>query len=155
MEFKFTKVRENAIDPVINEDGSISVYNIDTETAFDAARKQVIVYRTGLTVNVPEGYVLLVTSPRSNVIRSVSLEKDLILDNTNQSALADQKELTFEYKITTDATPIMYSPGEEIARLFPIKKADFTITVDGFTPAEEVVEEVKEEQVEVTTEVQA
>lgn len=148
MEIKFTKVRENAIDPVLNSDGSVSIFAINAESAFDAARKPVIVYSTGLSVNIPEDYIALVTPPRSNVTRSVSLEKDMILTNDNPSAIKDNNELTIEYKITTDAAPITYSKDEEVARLYPIKKTKFTITIDEYVaPVNEPTEEgvVKEE----------
>jgi len=155
MEIKFTKVREDAIDPIINTDGSVSVFNVAAESAFDAARKPVLVYRTGLSVNIPEDYIMLVTPPRSNVTRSISLEKDMILTNDNPSAIEDNKELTIEYKVTTDAAPIMYSKNEEVARLYPIQKTTFTITIDEYVaPAvttddkvEEKIEELEAEEV--------
>lgn len=78
----------------------------------DASGKLVLVYHTDIAVEIPEGYVGLIFMKSSVAKRSVSL--------TNAVGVIDSDyrgEIISKFKITTDAIPSVYQPGEKFAQL--------------------------------------
>lgn len=151
MNIKFTKINDKAIDPKVNNDGSISIFAADLQQAVDGARKPVLVYHTGITVEMDNDYVLLMYPGKYNVAKSLSFESDHLIDNEYVNSLpadeegkVNKREIIVEYKVSTDAMPVTYTMNEEVARLFPIQKTMAAIAITTEPKMEEVVENVVE-----------
>lgn len=117
MELKFKKLREDAVLPSYahSTDAGLDLSNIGFSQEFDKSGKLVLVYHTGLAVEIPEGYVGLIFCRSSIAQRSVTL--------TNCVGVIDsgyRGEITAKFKIATDALPTIYKEGEKIAQLIVI-----------------------------------
>lgn len=78
----------------------------------DEAGKVLLVYHTDVAVQIPEGYVGLLT------MRSSGSKKSIVLANCVGIIDASFRgELIMKFKITTDALPIVYQIGERIGQL--------------------------------------
>lgn len=78
----------------------------------DASGKLTLVYHTDIAVEIPEGYVGLLCMRSSIANRSITL--------TNAIGIIDscfRGEIIGKFKITTDAIPSVYQPGEKFAQL--------------------------------------
>ena len=78
----------------------------------DASGKLILVYHTDIAVEIPEGYVGLLFMKSSVYNRSLTL--------TNAVGVIDscyRGEIISKFKITTDAIPSVYQPGEKFAQL--------------------------------------
>lgn len=78
----------------------------------DEANKVVLVYHTDVAVEIPDGYVGLLFQ------RSSVSKKSLML--TNAVGVIDsgyRGEIMLKYKVTTDALPRVYQPGERVGQL--------------------------------------
>lgn len=151
MNIRFKKISDKAKDPLINEDGSISIFATDLQQAVDQVRRAVLVYHTGLEITLESGYNAIVTPGKYNVTRSVSFESDMIYSGLEPNALngdegkGNAKEFVVEYKINTDVLPVAYQQGAEIARLYPIKKESVSLDIDEYVePASEEPKSEKE-----------
>ncbi len=129
MELKFKKLREDAVLPSYAHDGDagLDLSNIGFTQEFDRSGKMVLVYHTGLAVEIPEGHVGLI------FCRSSIAEKSLNM--TNCVGVIDHGytgEVTVKFKITTDALPTIYKEGEKIAQLIvlPYPKMEPTFVED-------------------------
>ena len=86
----------------------------------DASGKLVLVYHTGLAVEIPEGHMGLV------FMRSSVANKSLLL--TNAVGIVDcgyTGEITMKFKITTDSIPTVYQEGERIGQLVVVPYPQF------------------------------
>ena len=92
----------------------------------DASGKFILVYHTDIAVEIPEGYVGLLFMKSSVYNRSLTL--------TNAVGVIDsgyRGEIISKFKITTDAIPSVYQPGEKFAQLVIVPVAlDETEFVD-------------------------
>lgn len=78
----------------------------------DEARKLLLVYHTDLAVEIPIGYVGLI------FMRSSVSKTSLTLANAVAVIDAGYRgELILKYKVTTDALPRVYEPGEKVGQL--------------------------------------
>lgn len=149
MNFKFKQIDIEAIAPKLNEDGSISLYATKVQQAVDATRKPVLVFHTGYEIILDNDYNLIAVPGKHNVSKSLSFESDMIVSSDYMNPLPTQdelnnKEFVVEYKITTDVMPVTYNAGDEVVRLFPVKKLDVTFDVEKELEMEEIVPEVEE-----------
>lgn len=88
----------------------------------DKSGKLIIVYHTDISMEIPKGYVGLI------FMRSSVCEKSLTL--TNAVGVIDsgyRGEVIAKFKLTTDAIPTIYQPGDKIFQLVIIKLGDFSI----------------------------
>ena len=120
MTIKFKKILEDAVQPVRVVDNGAGYNLVATDIVTDLNKRgQVnIVYRTGLGIEIPEGYVGILTEPETitdTTLRMVSAPviKGVIDD-----------EVVVRYMTTTDVIPAAYSKGEVIAKLNIIKAED-------------------------------
>ena len=120
MTIKFKKILENAVQPVRVVDNGAGYNLVAADIATDLNKRgQVnIVYRTGLGIEIPEGYVGVLTEPENiheTTLRMVSspVLKGIIDD-----------EIVVRYMTTTDVIPAAYSKGDVIAKLNIIKTED-------------------------------
>ena len=117
MDVKFKKLHDDAKIPSYahDTDAGLDLTAVSFTQEFDKSNKLVLVYHTGLAVEIPEGYVGLI------FIRSSISDKSISL--TNAVAVIDsgyRGELLLKYKITTDSLPTIYQPGEKIGQLIII-----------------------------------
>ena len=98
----------------------------------DASGKLILVYHTDIAVEIPEGYVGLLCMRSSIANRSIVL--------TNAIGIIDCGfigEIIGKFKITTDAIPSVYQPGEKFAQLVIVPVAlDETEFVDELSNTE-------------------
>ena len=117
MDVKFKKLHEDAKIPSYahDTDAGLDLTAVSFTQEFDKSNKLVLVYHTGLAVEIPEGHVGLIFMRSSVSNKSISL--------TNAVAVIDsgyRGELLLKYKITTDSLPTIYQPGEKIGQLIII-----------------------------------
>ena len=117
MNVKFKKLHDDAKIPSYahDTDAGLDLTAVSFTQEFDKSNKLVLVYHTGLAVEIPEGYVGLIFMRSSVSNKSISL--------TNAVAVIDsgyRGELLLKYKITTDSLPTIYQPGEKIGQLIII-----------------------------------
>ena len=117
MNVKFKKLHDDAKIPSYahDTDAGLDLTAVSFTQEFDKSNKLVLVYHTGLAVEIPEGYVGLIFMRSSISNKSISL--------TNAVAVIDsgyRGELILKYKITTDSLPTIYQPGEKIGQLIII-----------------------------------
>ena len=117
MDVKFKKLHDDAKIPSYahDTDAGLDLTAVSFTQEFDKSNKLVLVYHTGLAVEIPEGYVGLIFMRPSVSNKSISL--------TNAVAVIDsgyRGELLLKYKITTDSLPTIYQPGEKIGQLIII-----------------------------------
>lgn len=78
----------------------------------DEARKLILVYHTDLAVEIPIGYVGLIFMRSSVSKTSLTLANAVgVIDSGYRG------ELILKYKVTTDALPRVYEPGEKVGQL--------------------------------------
>ena len=114
MELKFKKLQEDAVLPSYANpnDAGLDLTAVSFTQEFDKSGKLVLVYHTGLSVEIPEGHVGLI------FMRSSVSQKSMSMCNAVAVIDCDYKgEILVKFKITTDALPTIYQPGEKIAQL--------------------------------------
>ena len=114
MELKFKKLQEDAVLPSYANpnDAGLDLTAVSFTQEFDKSGKLVLVYHTGLSVEIPEGHVGLI------FMRSSVSQKSMSMCNAVGIVDCDYKgEILVKFKITTDALPTIYQPGEKIAQL--------------------------------------
>lgn len=123
MKVNFKKLHADAVTPSYAHDGDagMDLTAVSFTQEYDRSGKLVIVYHTGIAVEIPEGYVGLLFMRSSVSKYSVSM--------TNAVGVIDscyRGELMIKMKLTTDAIPTIYQPGEKIAQLVivPYLKAE-------------------------------
>lgn len=115
MEVKFKKLSDKATTPVYAYDGDagLDLTAVSVNSEINECGQFVIVYHTGLTLEIPKGYVGLIF-PRSSIAK-----KSLTL--TNCVAVIDSNyrgEILLKFKNTTgDSVPAVYPIGAKIAQL--------------------------------------
>ena len=93
-------------------DAGLDLYATRLTQEADNSGKLVLVYHTDIAVEIPEGYVGLLFMKSSIAKRSMML--------TNAVGVIDahyRGEIMLKYKITTDALPTVYQPGEACGQL--------------------------------------
>ena len=93
-------------------DAGLDLYSTRITQEVDNSGKLVLVYHTDIAVEIPEGYVGLLFMKSSVAKRSVTL--------TNAVGVCDASyrgEIMLKYKVTTDAIPTVYQPGEACGQL--------------------------------------
>lgn len=124
MTIKFKRLSENAIAPVkahsTDAGFDLTVNGITTE--INENGQIVLVYHTGIAVEIPDGYFGALV-PRSSIYK-----KPLLL--TNSFGVVDSSyrgEILAKFKVTTDAVPSVYQQGERFAQLLilPIPEVEF------------------------------
>ena len=114
MELKFKKLNEKAVLPTRSHgtDAGLDLTTYGFTQEVDASGKLVLVYHTGLAVEIPDGYMGLL------FMRSSVANKSLTL--TNAVGVVDsgyRGELIGKFKITTDSIPTVYQEGERVMQL--------------------------------------
>ena len=124
MTIKFKRLSENAVAPVkahaTDAGFDLTCTNITTE--INECGQLILVYHTGIAVEIPEGYFGLFV-PRSSVSK-----KSLMLTNGVGIIDSDYRgEIMGKFRSTTDVVPAVYKEGERFAQLLilPIPDVQF------------------------------
>lgn len=125
MELKIKRLTEDAILPIRAHKGDAGIDLTCTTITqeINECGQLIIVYHTGLAIEIPEGHVGLVF-PRSSIAnKSLSL--------TNSVGVIDsgyRGEVMAKMRSTTDVIPAIYKPGERFAQLVivPIPEVEIT-----------------------------
>ena len=124
MDIKFKKLSENAVLPIraYKGDAGMDLTCTGITTQLNEAGQLMLVYHTGLAVEIPEGYVGLLF-PRSSVWKKS-------LRSTNCVGVIDsgyRGEIMCIYHSTTDVVPAIYKEGERFCQLIIIKLPEYNI----------------------------
>jgi len=125
MELKFKRLEDNAVLPIRSTKGAagIDLTCIKIETALNEANQLMLVYHTGLAVEIPAGYVGLLI-PRSSIWK-----KSLWLtDNVGVIDSDYRGEIVAYMKATTDVVPAIYKQGERFCQLVIVPVPEYTIS---------------------------
>ena len=162
MELKIKRLTEEAILPIRAHEGDAGIdltcTNITQE--INECGQLVLVYHTGLAMEIPEGYVGLLF-PRSSI-------SNKSLTFCNSVGVVDaifRGEVVVKMRSTTDVVPAIYKPGERFAQLVIVPIPEYTITETaelsdtergeggfGSTGTENITEETPVEQMETPAE---
>lgn len=124
---KIQKRHEKAVVPTYGTEGSagmdLTAVEIGIEHSADGV--PVLVYSTGLSIEIPEGHVGLVF-PRSSVSK-------MSLTQTNCVGVIDSDYrgvVTVKFKLNTNTRPVIYTEGERFAQLIivPYPKIEFEVS---------------------------
>lgn len=124
MELKFKRLNDKAVLPIraYKNDAGIDLTCIDIENKLNDINQVMLVYHTGLAVEIPEGYVGLLF-PRSSICnKSLSL--------TNSVGVIDsgyRGEIMAVMKSTTDVVPSIYQIGERFCQLVIVPVPEYDI----------------------------
>lgn len=123
MEIKFKKLSENAVIPSYahSDDAGMDLTATRFTQELDKSGKLVLVYHTDIAVEIPKGYVGLIFMRSSVCNKSIALANAVGVIDSNYRG-----ELICKFKITTDAVPTIYQPGEKIAQLVILHNPRFT-----------------------------
>lgn len=115
MKVKFKKLSDKAVTPSYahNGDAGMDLTAVSVASEINECGQFVIVYHTGLAIEIPEGYVGYIF-PRSSISKKS-------LNLTNCVAVIDSNyrgELILKFKNTSgDSVPAVYALGDKIAQL--------------------------------------
>jgi len=119
MTIKFKKILEKAVQPVRTNGAGYNLVATDITTDIIPNRGQVnLVYRTGLGIEIPEGYVGILYSPSDVYKTTLRMCSGQILSGNIDD------EVIVRYMNTIDVVPAAYSVGDVIAKLVIVKAED-------------------------------
>lgn len=124
MELKFKKLTDKAVMPIKahKSDAGLDLTATEITTTINECGQLMLVYHTGLAVEIPEGYVGLLFS-RSSIYKKS-------LQQTNCVGVIDsgyRGELMVVFKTTTDVVPAVYKEGERFAQLVIIPNPEIEV----------------------------
>lgn len=124
MTIKFKRLSENAIAPVKAHatDAGFDLTCVGITTEINECGQLILVYHTGIAVEIPEGYFGALV-PRSSIYK-----KSLML--TNHIGVIDsgyRGEVVGKFRSTTDVVPAVIKEGERFAQLLilPVPEVTF------------------------------
>lgn len=123
MEIKFKKLDERAVAPARahSTDAGFDLVATDITTEINECGQLILVYHTGLAIEIPKGYYGQLM-PRSSVSK-----KSLML--TNSAGVIDfgyRGEIMGKFRSTTDVVPAVYNVGDKFAQLLILPLPDVT-----------------------------
>lgn len=125
MNVNFKKLDPRAVAPVRahESDAGFDLVATQITTEINECGQLILVYHTGLAVEIPNGYFAMLV-PRSSIFK-----KSLAL--TNSPGVIDsgyRGEILGKFKSTTDVVPAVYKDGERFAQLLILPCPDVTFT---------------------------
>ena len=115
MEVKFKKLSDKAVLPTKahKTDAGLDLTCTGIESEVNECGQFILVYHTGLAMEIPDGYVGLIY-PRSSICKKSIMQ-------TNSVSVIDsgyRGEVLVKYRNTSgDSIPALYNIGEKIAQL--------------------------------------
>ena len=122
MTIKFKKILEKAVQPVRTNGAGYNLVATDIATDVNERGQVNIVYRTGLGVEIPEGYAGIIYAPTDIYKKTLRLCSSQILSGNIDD------EVMVRYMNTTDVVPAVYNSGDVIAKLIIVKAEDVEFT---------------------------
>lgn len=149
MTIKFKKILEDAVQPVRVANSGTGYNLIAKNVATDVNdRGQInIVYHTGIGIEIPEGYVGMLTPPAEIEKKTIRMcSSPIITGNIDD-------EIIIKYTTTTDVIPAVYNVGDVIANLNIIKteNVEFIEFIDMTSSAAETGQSLPENEGEPTS----
>lgn len=144
MNLTIKKLSENAANVIKINDNIVAFSNVKAEVAVDEANKTVIVYRTNCSLEIPEGFVGILSAGQNIPGKSLDFVSPIILPAGVHS------NFTGFFKINTDAMPTFFKPEEEVIRMIVIPAEVLNVEVEEFVVAPEVTTEEFHTNTEVT-----
>ena len=93
-------------------DAGLDLYSTRITQEVDNSGKLVLVYHTDIAVEIPEGHVGLLFMKSSVAKRSLTMANAVGVVDAHYRG-----EIMLKYKVTTDAIPTVYQPGEACGQL--------------------------------------
>lgn len=125
MEIKFKRLSEKAVAPVKSTVGAagFDLTCTDITTEINEAGELILVYHTGLAIEIPEGYFGMLC------MRSSVSKKTMSMCNACGIIDSDFRgEITGKFRTTVTVVPSVYKPQERFAQLLILPVADATFT---------------------------
>ena len=122
MTINFKKILEKAVQPVRTNGAGYNLVATDIATDVNERGQVNIVYRTGLGVEIPEGYAGIIYAPADIYKKTLRLCSSQILSGNIDD------EVMVRYMNTTDVVPAVYNSGDVIAKLIIVKAEDVEFT---------------------------
>lgn len=124
MTLKIKRLTEDAIMPIRAHEGDAGIDLTCTTITqeLNEVGQLILVYHTGLAIEIPEGYVGLLFQRSSVYKKSIAL--------TNAVGVIDsgyRGEIMAKFRATTDVVPAIYKPGERFAQLVIVPTLEYTI----------------------------
>ena len=118
MTINFKKILEKAAQPIRANGAGYDLVATDVATDINERGQVNIVYRTGIGVEIPEGYVGVIYAPSDVYKKTLRLCSGQML-----SGVIDD-EINVRYMNTTDVVPAVYNVGDVVAKLIVVKTED-------------------------------
>jgi len=125
MEIKFKRLSDKAVTPVKSTVGSAAfdLTCTDVTTEINESGELILVYHTGIAVEIPEGYFGMLC------MRSSVAKKTLSMCNACGIIDSDFRgEITGKFRTTVSVIPSVYKPQERFAQLIILPILDVTFT---------------------------
>lgn len=124
MTIKFKRLNEKAVMPTRAHkgDAGFDLTSTGVTTEVSECGQLILVYHTGIAVEIPEGYFGML------VCRSSISKKSLALCNAVGAVDAGYRgEIMAKFRVTTDVIPALYKEGERFAQLLilPVPEVEF------------------------------
>lgn len=124
MTLKIKRLTDNAVMPIRahESDAGIDLTCTTITQELNEAGQLILVYHSGIAVQIPDGYVGLLF-PRSSISKKS-------ITATNSVGVIDagyRGEVMFKMRSTTDVVPAIYKPGERFAQLVIVPIAQYEI----------------------------
>ena len=144
MTIKFKKILEKAVQPVRTNGAGYNLVATDIATDVNERGQVNIVYRTGIGVEIPEGYVGIINTPADIYKKTLRMCSSPILSGNID------EEVIVRYMNTTDVVPAVYKDGDTVANLTIVKAEDvefeeFIDTTSSATESEQGLPETEGE----------
>ena len=118
MTIKFKKILEKAVQPVRTNGAGYNLVATDIATDVNERGQVNIVYRTGIGVEIPDGYVGIINTPADIYKKTLRMCSSPILSGNID------EEVIVRYMNTTDVVPAVYKDGDVVANLTIVKAED-------------------------------
>jgi hypothetical protein len=146
MQLNIKKTLENATIPSVDVTGEYKSINIKCATMGTGVGKDgriIIEYRSGLSIEIPEGYVGILTPLDNSFVSSLMMPTSITILTSGWN------EIIARFKVNTDSIPSVFEQGDEFIKLVLIESSSFTfnempsdIPVENNVMSQSEVEEV-------------
>lgn len=131
MDIEIIKISDKAITPVL-ESNALTLHATELLTEIGKDGRLVIIYRTGLSVSVPDGFIGVITPTRLAPIYSLDDAAGLQVLSSGYSG-----EIVARYKVNTTSVPSIFEEGDEFARLIFVPILDINLKIEEYKGADE------------------
>ena len=124
MDIKIKMISDKAIRPTV-ENNNIKLNCIDLLTEVGRDGRLVIIYRTGISIVVPNGYIGILVPTRLAPIYSLDDAAGIQVFNEGYDG-----EIIGRYKVNTTSVPSIFEEGEEFAKLIFVPILDINLDIE-------------------------